>query len=79
MNFFHSHIVLASHPYVRKDQQEDAESYFRGLNFVEVKRIRAGGGQIIVMDQRTVNAGQAGQFFLELFDAERLFACVTLA
>jgi 4-amino-4-deoxy-L-arabinose transferase-like glycosyltransferase len=51
MNFFHGRVVLASHPYVRPDQQEDAESYFRGLNYVEVKRIRVGGGQIVVMQE----------------------------
>jgi hypothetical protein len=51
LNFFHRKIVLASHPYVRPDQQDDAESFFRGLNFVEQKRIRVGGGQIIVMRQ----------------------------
>jgi hypothetical protein len=49
-NFFHGRVVLASHAYVTPFQQEDAESFFRGLNFVEVKRVRAGGGQIIVMD-----------------------------
>lgn len=52
MNFFHRKIVLASHPYVRPDQQSDAESFFRGLNFVQQKQIRAGGGQIIVMRQK---------------------------
>ncbi|MBV8895631.1 MAG: hypothetical protein JO051_03895, partial [Acidobacteriaceae bacterium] len=31
--FFHHRIVLASHPYVHPDQQADAESYFRGLNY----------------------------------------------
>ncbi len=51
LDFFHGRIVLASHPYVRPDQQEDAESYFRGLNFTESKRIRVGGGQLVVMDQ----------------------------
>jgi 4-amino-4-deoxy-L-arabinose transferase-like glycosyltransferase len=48
-NFFHHRIVLASHAYVTPFQQEDAESFFRGLNFTEFKRIRSGGGQIIVM------------------------------
>jgi hypothetical protein len=51
MNFFHKRIVLASHPYVRSDQQQSAESFFRGLNFFEVKRTRVGGGQIIVLEQ----------------------------
>ncbi|MGH9583485.1 MAG: hypothetical protein ACRD4O_11165, partial [Bryobacteraceae bacterium] len=50
-NFFHRKVVLASHPYVRPDQQRDAESFFRGLNFIPEKRIRAGGGQILVMRQ----------------------------
>ena len=50
-NFFHSRIVLAIHPYVRADQQRDAESFFRGLNFVELKRKHVGGGDIIVMQQ----------------------------
>lgn len=51
LNFFHSKVVLASHPYVTPDQQQDAESYFRGLNFIETKRIKTGGGQIVVMQQ----------------------------
>lgn len=49
LNFFHKRIVLASHPYVRPEQQADAESFFRGLNFSETKRIRSGGGQIVIM------------------------------
>ncbi|MGH9610354.1 MAG: hypothetical protein ACRD34_11860 [Bryobacteraceae bacterium] len=52
MNFFHRKIVLASHPYVRPDQQSDAESFFRGLNFIERKRIHVAGGQIVVMQQK---------------------------
>ena len=51
LNFFHRQVVLASHPYVRPDQQQDGESFFRGLNFHEIRRTRAGGGQIIVMEQ----------------------------
>jgi hypothetical protein len=51
-NFFHRRAVLASHADVTGFQQEDAESFFRGLNFIEVKRIRAGGGQIVVMETR---------------------------
>jgi hypothetical protein len=50
-NFFHKRIVLASHPFVRPDQQEDAESFFRGLNFTERKRIIASGSKIIVLEQ----------------------------
>jgi hypothetical protein len=56
-NFFHRRAVLASHAYVTPFQQEDAESFFRGLNFVEVKRIRAGGGQIVVMETPTGYTG----------------------
>lgn len=52
LDFFHSRIVLASHPYVRPDQQQDAESYFRGLDMAETQRIRTGGGQVVVMQQR---------------------------
>ena len=48
-DFFHRRAVLASHPYVRPSQQENAESFFRGLNFVVIKRVHAGGGQIVVM------------------------------
>jgi len=48
-NFFHHRIVLASHAYVTSFQQEDAESFFRGLNFTESKRTPAGGGQIVEM------------------------------
>jgi hypothetical protein len=50
--FFHHRIVLASHPYVRPDQQEGAESVFKGLNFTEVKRVRSGGGQIVVFENK---------------------------
>lgn len=48
-NFFHRRAVLVSHAYVQSRQQENAESFFRGLNFVELKRMPAGGGQIVVM------------------------------
>ncbi len=51
LNFFHRRLILASQPYVRPDQQHDAESYFRGLNFLEVKRMRFYSGQIVVMEQ----------------------------
>jgi hypothetical protein len=47
-NFVHHRIVLASHAYVRPDQQSEAEGYFRGLNYRVVKRIQSGGGEIIV-------------------------------
>ena len=50
--FFHERIVLASHPYVRPDQQANAEGVFLGLNFREVKRIRSGGGQIVVFESK---------------------------
>lgn len=49
-NFFHHRVVLASHPDVSPEQQADAEGYFQGLNYKEVKRIRSGGGQIVVME-----------------------------
>ncbi len=48
-DFFHQRAVLASHAYVRPQQQENAESFFRGLSFTEVKRLRVGGGQIVVV------------------------------
>jgi 4-amino-4-deoxy-L-arabinose transferase-like glycosyltransferase len=51
VDFFHGRVILASHPYVRPDQEEDAESFFRGLNFHQLKRVRIGGGQIVVMRQ----------------------------
>jgi 4-amino-4-deoxy-L-arabinose transferase-like glycosyltransferase len=47
-NFVRHRIVLASHAYVRPDQQAEAEGYFRGLNYSVVKRIRSGGGEIVV-------------------------------
>jgi len=50
-NFAHHRVVLASHPYVREEQQQDVESYFQALNFAPVKRIRLGGGQVLVLDQ----------------------------
>ena len=51
LNFAHHRIVLASHPYVRADQQQDVEAYFHALNFQEAKRVRAGGGQVLILDQ----------------------------
>jgi hypothetical protein len=48
--FFNSRIVLASHPYVRPDEQANAEGAFVGLGFKVVKRIRSGGGQIVVFE-----------------------------
>ena len=51
LNFFHKRVVLASHPYVTPNQQQSAETFFKGLNFSEVKRMRVGGGQIIVLEQ----------------------------
>jgi hypothetical protein len=52
-DFFHHRIVLASHPYVGPDQQADAEGFFRGLNFSETRRLRSGGGEIVVMESGT--------------------------
>lgn len=49
-DFFHHRVVLASHPYVHPDQQADAEDYFRGLNYHEIRRMRSGGGEIVVME-----------------------------
>jgi 4-amino-4-deoxy-L-arabinose transferase-like glycosyltransferase len=49
--FFDPQVVLMLHPLVRPDQQENAETFFRGLGFVEVKRKRVGGGEVIVMRQ----------------------------
>lgn len=51
-DFFHKRVVLASHPFVRPDQQEDAESFFRGLNFQEKKRLEESGSKIIVLEQK---------------------------
>jgi hypothetical protein len=52
LNFLHPAVVLAIHPYVLPDQQRDATTYFDGLNFVESKRIRIKGGEIIDMIQK---------------------------
>jgi hypothetical protein len=49
-NFFAKRIILASHPWVRPDQQRDAEMVFRGLNFVETRRIRVADSLVIVED-----------------------------
>lgn len=49
-DFFHPRIVMLMHPYVEPSQRKDAEVYFRGLNFHEVKRIDTGGGQVIVLE-----------------------------
>ncbi len=51
-SFFHHRVVLASHAYVRSDQQNDAEGFFEALNFRPVKRIRSGGGEIVIMDSK---------------------------
>jgi Dolichyl-phosphate-mannose-protein mannosyltransferase len=50
LDFFHPRIIMLVHPYVEPNQQKDAEVYFRGLNFHEVKRARIGGGEIIVIE-----------------------------
>jgi 4-amino-4-deoxy-L-arabinose transferase-like glycosyltransferase len=50
--FFHHRILLLSHPYVRADQQRDGETYFRGLDFIEAKRVAAGDGLLLVLDQK---------------------------
>jgi len=51
LNFFHKRILLLSHPYVLPDEQDDGEDYFRGLNYHEVKRVRAGAGVLVVLEQ----------------------------
>jgi hypothetical protein len=51
LNFFHKRILLLSHPYVLPDEQADGEDYFRGLNYHEVKRVRAGSGVLVVVEQ----------------------------
>jgi 4-amino-4-deoxy-L-arabinose transferase-like glycosyltransferase len=51
LDFFHRRIVMVSHPYVRPDQQQDAESFFRGLGFHEESKVDIGGGRIIVAEQ----------------------------
>jgi hypothetical protein len=51
-DFFHKRIVLVSHPFVHPDQQEDAESFFRALNFQEKGRIEPSGSKIIVLEQK---------------------------
>lgn len=56
--FFHSRIVLASHPYVTPEQQQDAESYFQGLNMTATRRLQLGGGQIVVMQENVTPAKQ---------------------
>lgn len=55
LDFFHRRIIMVSHPYVEAAQQKDAEVYFRGLNFHEVKRMSAGGGQVIVLETNQAN------------------------
>jgi hypothetical protein len=51
LNFNKERAVLAIHPFVTPDSEENAISFFRGLNFHEMKRLDAGGGQIVVMEQ----------------------------
>jgi hypothetical protein len=51
-DFFSKRIVLASHAWVRPDQQRDAELFFRGLNFVETRRMTSSGGVVIVEEAR---------------------------
>lgn len=58
-NFFHHRVVLVSHAYVTPFQQEDAESFFRGLNFSESRREHAGGGQIVEMVSTNESAAPA--------------------
>ena len=52
VDFLHKQVVLAIHPFVLPEQQQDAETFFRGLNFEETKRIRIKGGEIIDMNQK---------------------------
>jgi 4-amino-4-deoxy-L-arabinose transferase-like glycosyltransferase len=47
-NFFSKRIILASHPWVKPEQQRDAELFFRGLDFVEKKRVKVDSGLVIV-------------------------------
>ncbi|MBV9081667.1 MAG: hypothetical protein JOZ62_03250 [Acidobacteriaceae bacterium] len=49
--FFQGKVVLAIHPFVRLDQRQDAETYFRGLGFAESRRLRVGGGEIVTFRQ----------------------------
>jgi hypothetical protein len=37
---------------VRPTQLEDAETFFRGLDFVEAERVLIGGGEVIVLEQK---------------------------
>jgi hypothetical protein len=52
-NFFHARILLLSHPDVRLDQQRDGETFFHGLDFIEKKRIKAGEGLLVVLEQNS--------------------------
>ena len=51
LNFNHKRAVLAIHPFVPVESRHNAGSFFRGLNFVEKKRLNVGGGEIVVMEQ----------------------------
>jgi hypothetical protein len=51
-DFFHKRIVLASHPFVRPDQQQDAESFFRGLNYAEHQSTDIGRSKIIILEPK---------------------------
>jgi hypothetical protein len=50
LEFFHPRIVMLVHPYVEEAQKKDADVFFRGLNFQEVKRLEVGGGEVIVIE-----------------------------
>jgi hypothetical protein len=49
-NFFHKRVILAIHPFVRPDQEQEARIYFRGLDFEETHRDVIGGGKVITLD-----------------------------
>jgi len=49
-NFFHKRVVLAIHPFVRADQEREALTFFRGLDFAETNHQSSGKGQVITMD-----------------------------
>jgi hypothetical protein len=50
-HFFYKRILLLSHPYVLPAEQEDGEGYFRGLSYYQVKRLYAGSGVVVVLEQ----------------------------
>jgi hypothetical protein len=51
LNFFHHRVILAIHPYVAADERANADSYFSGLGFHQLRRLSFGRGEVVILEQ----------------------------